>query len=278
MARCVRCGKKGLFLKVDLNGYCSECAEALAAAQSEEARRRRRLLEEIEQKKALLRLEMIPTYDIWLSDEFRKRRRGYEEVKTSNITPKGVYDRFVVFDTETTGLAPYRDRIVEIGAVRFVDYEPVERFTVLINPERPIPPEVSDINGITDDMVAYSPTISQVLPAFEEFVGSDNLIAHNLHFDLKFMFYSGSNLFDVKRKYFDTLEQAQRLLRRPRRVYDPDTDSWGPDYYSDYDVENHKLDTLCDYYDIRRAQEHRADSDALATGDLFLHLVVEKQG
>ena len=274
MAQCVRCGRKGLLLKVDLNCHCPECAEAYRA----EVRERQRLQEEINQKKAMVRLLSIPCFDIWISDVNRKRRRGYEEVKTSNITPKGTYDQFVVFDTETTGLAPSRDRIIEIGAVRFIDYVPVERFTVLVNPERPIPPDASAVNGITDDMVAYAPTISQVLPAFEEFIGSDTLVAHNLQFDLKFMFYSGSNLFDYKRKYIDTLEQAQRMLRRPRRVYDPDTDSWGPDYYSDYDVEDHKLDTLCDYYNIRRAQEHRADADALATGDLFLQLVAEKQG
>ena len=72
--------------------------------------------------------------------------------------------------------------------------------------------------------------------------------------------------------------QAQRILKTPKRKYDKEYDSWEVDYDSDYDVENYKLETLCDYYKITIANAHRADADALATGDLFLRLVEEKQG
>ncbi len=273
MARCKRCGKSKLFLKLNYEGLCDECVEKERQELAERLRR-----EQAERKAAaLLRLESIPNCNILLSDVRRKRRRGYDPIKTSNITPKGIYDRFVVFDTETTGLAPSRDRIIELAAVRFIDGEPVELFSSLVNPEREIPPEISELNIITDDMVTDAPTISQILPAFEEFIGDDILIAHNIEFDLKFLFHSGSVLFDTKRKYIDTLEQARKLLKKPRTKYYAEDNYWDYDYESYYDVEDHKLDTLCSYYKIVRPYEHRAAADALATGDLFLELVEEKQ-
>lgn len=273
MARCKRCGKSKLFLKLNYDGICAECEEKERQELAERLRREKAAREAA----ALQRLESIPKREIILSDEYRKRQRGYEPVNTSNITPKGVYDRFVVFDTETTGLTPSKNRIIELAAVRFIDGEPVELFSSLVNPEREIPPEISELNIITDDMVADAPTISQILPAFEDFIGDDLLVAHNIEFDLKFLFHSGSKLFDTKRKYIDTLEQAQKLLRKPRRKYYEDYDYWDYDYESDYDVDDHKLDTLCSYYHIIRPYEHRAASDALATGDLFLELIEEKQ-
>lgn len=273
MARCKRCGKSKLFLKLNYEGLCEECEEKERQELAEKLRREKAAREAA----ALQRLESIPTHEIILSDKPRKRQRGYEPVNTSNITPKGVYDRFVVFDTETTGLAPSRDRIIELAAIRFIDGEPVELFSTLVNPEREIPPEISELNIITDDMVADAPTISEILPAFEEFIGDDLLVAHNLEFDLKFAFHSGSTLMDTKRKYIDTLEQAQKLLKKPRRTYCEDEGYWDYDYESDYDVDDHKLDTLCSYYNIIRPYEHRAAADALATGDLFLELVEEKQ-
>ena len=70
---------------------------------------------------------------------------------------------FIAFDLETTGIQPKTDAIVEIGAVRFEGSEPVGRFSTLINPGRPIPPEASAVNGITDEMVADQPMVENVL-------------------------------------------------------------------------------------------------------------------
>lgn len=276
MPGCKLCGKKGLFLKLDERGYCKECALHLAEADArrkreQEARRRAEMM-------AAAELDAIPDSVITLSGEARKRRAGYEEVKFSNITPKGAYNEFVAFDTETTGLAPSKGRIIEIGAIRFRDGKPVEKFRTLVNPGIPVPEEATEVNCITDEMVAGAPTISQVLPAFESFVGGSPLVAHNLEFDLKFMFYSGSTITDRKRKYYDTLEQSRKLLKKPKVRYDPETGSYEKDYDSDFDVDDHKLGTLCDYYGITVAGRHRADADALAAGKLFLSLVQEKQG
>jgi len=283
MPKCVRCGKRGLRLELDFNGFCPECSSEYRRLRRERAA----LLESVKKKKALIRLESIPLVDIYLSSSPVKRRRGYDPVPTSRILSSGSYGDFVVFDTETTGYAPSRDRIIELAAVRFSDGQPVCRFSTLIDPERPIPLEATEVNNITDEMVSCAPKLYQVLPAFEDFVGGSPMVAHNLHFDLKCLYYSGSNIFDVKRKYFDTLEIARQVLKRHRRIYnpypDPDNITEEEYYYGNYgedyeynDVENHKLGTLCEYYGIVHPGPHRADADALVTGDLFLRLVEDK--
>ena len=257
MKKCNLCGRKGLFLVLDQNGYCPSCAKSHAEyidriKREQEAKKRMK-------ENTWTKIQAIPPYEITLFDDQRKRNKGYDGVAFSNITPKGKYDDFVVFDTETTGLAPSRDRIIELAAIHYVDGKPVSRFQTYINPDRPIPPEITKINGITDDMVANCPTISAVLPSFEAFINTSTLVAHNLDFDLKFLYYSGCHVLDIKRKYIDTLEQAQKLLKSPRDVLD------------------YKLDTLCDYYSITNAKAHSALSDVYATGELFQRLVWEKQ-
>ena len=245
--------------------------------EEKEIKRRRAEFLQRKQDEARAELEALPRYQIELSSEKRNRNTGYEEPTFSNITPKGKYNEFVVFDTETTGLAPSRERIIELAAIRFVNGVPTEVFETFINPEKPIPQEASAVNHITDGMVADAPTISQVLPAFEAFVGKSPLVAHNLAFDLKFIFYSGSNIFDTPRKYFDTLQIAQKMLKKPKPKYDKEFGTWETDYDSDYDVDNHKLATLAEYYNITFPDQHRATADAIVTGKLFLHLIRDKQ-
>lgn len=274
MAKCKRCGKKGLFLKLNYDGYCEDCEKEvrIERAKAEQARN------ELAKQKALERMNSIPEREIVLSSEKRNRVSGIEpDIPTSNITPKGVFDSFVVIDTETTGLKTTSDRIIELAAIRFKNGVPVERFHTLINPGRHIPEDATDVNNITDDMVENAPVLAQVLPAFEEFIGKDIFVAHNLKFDRSFLYHSGCNLYDTKRKYIDTLEQARKILKAPKRKKD-EFGLWDIDYDSDYDVLDYQLETLCGYYGVMLVDAHRADVDALATGELFLELVEEKQG
>ena len=94
----------------------------------------------------------------------------------------------VVFDLETTGLSPLLNNILEIGAIK-VGPEGITTFSTLVNPEVVIPPANTALHGITGDMVKDSPTISEVLPDFMEFVGDLPLVAHNAQFDLGFITY-----------------------------------------------------------------------------------------
>ena len=254
-------------------------AERRREEEIKEAERRKQREEMLQKKVAIAQneLQSLPHHTINISNEPRKRRTGYEEISFSNITPKGKYSEFVVFDTETTGLAPSKDRIVELAAIRFVDGVPTEVFDTFINPEKEIPAEASAINHITNEMVANAPTISEVLPSFEAFVGNSPLVAHNLEFDLKFLFYSGSTITDSQRKYFDTLAQSQKILKKIKSKYNREYDMWEEDYDSDWDVENYKLGTLADYFDITFPCQHRASGDAFVTGKLFLELIRKKQ-
>lgn len=255
--RCRLCGRKGFMFVLDEDGYCPACAKS--HAEFVERRQKEAEARRMREEAVWSEIHSIPVYEFSVSDTPRKRNTGYERIAFSNITPKGRYDNIVVFDTETTGLAPSKDRIIELAAIRYVDGKPVSRFHSYINPERPIPPDATKINGITDDMVADAPVIGAILPAFDEFIGDSILIAHNLEFDLKYIYYSGSCVFETKRKYIDTLEQSQKLLKKPR------------------DVDNHKLSTLCDYYGITIAGQHSALADVYATGELFFRLVDEVQ-
>ena len=144
-------------------------------------------------------------------------------VDTANIRDTENCKDFVVFDTETTGLYPWSDKIIEIGAVRFRDGEPVERFDMMVNPRIHIPQTITDITHITDDMVADAPAIGDALPAFEEFVGDDTLVGHNIDFDLRFIKASGSRLPDNDRIYIDTAELSRQLVKGPDKVYDEAT-------------------------------------------------------
>ena len=95
---------------------------------------------------------------------------------------------FSVLDTETTGLSPKSgDRICEIGVVRVRDGRPVAHFQTLVDPGIPMPPMASNVNGITDEMVADAPLFSGVAEEFYRFVGNDVLAMYNAPFDMKFI-------------------------------------------------------------------------------------------
>lgn len=194
------------------------------------------------------------------------------ECKHTTLTARSNLDEFVVIDTETTGLHKGRDKIVEIASVRFKNGKATEIFETLVNPGKAIPADVSAINHITDDMVADCPTIEQVMPAFDRFVGTSTVVGHNLDFDLGFILAAGSRINHIKRKYYCTYEQAKRMLKKPQRKWDAELQTYTVNIDSDWDVENHKLGTLCTYYGIVVPDQHRAGADAYVTGQLLLHL------
>lgn len=221
----------------------------------------------------------LPTYEIELSQSTLKRQlvSDLNEVKYSNITAKGKYPNFVAFDVETTGLSAGKDRIIQLSAIRFVDGKATEKFDTFVNPQKPIPPEITKINGITDDMVKGSPTIHEILPAFDRFIGKSDLVSHNMDFDLKFIHVNGSQVITGKRRYFCTLLQSQKMLKKPKQKWDKEFQEYVTDWDQDYDVYDHKLDTLCDYFHIILPKAHNSLYDAYAAGELFLKLIEEKQ-
>ncbi|MCA1949836.1 MAG: 3'-5' exonuclease [Treponema sp.] len=196
---------------------------------------------------------------------------------------------FIAFDTETTGLEPKTDRIVEIGAVKFDSLGPIGRFSVLINPGIPMPAEASRVNGITDEMLSKQPPIEEVLPDFLSFIGSGVLVAHNAPFDLSFINAALARLWaaaeDREKRAFDQpslldeeepgqkahIDEERPLWKPPcaalpNRVVDTRimAKELIPGRYS------YKLQDLAEYLQIKALEAHRAEDDARVCMEVFL--------
>lgn len=160
----------------------------------------------------------VPSCEIQLSDEFIKRGKMIEipEIKYASVGKAFNKDKllkFIVIDTETTGLKASSERIIQLTAAKYVDWQPVEVWNTYIDPKREIPKEASDINGITDDMVKGKPTIKQVAKSFTEFVSDWDVVGYNLPFDYKFLYAEGIDLTEQKRKYYDVLSLAKKVYK-----------------------------------------------------------------
>jgi DNA polymerase-3 subunit epsilon len=167
---------------------------------------------------------------------------------------------FCVVDLETTGGAPGSSGITEIGAVKVRGGELLGEFQSLVNPAEPIPPFIAVLTGITDVMVASSPRIGSVLPAFLEFARGCVLVAHNAPFDVGFLKHD-SHVHGYDWPDFAVVDTA--LLAR--RVLTPD------------DAPNCKLGTLAKVFRAATTPNHRALADARATVDV-LHGLFERVG
>ena len=162
-------------------------------------------------------------------------------------------DTYIVFDIETTGFSSIRDRIIEIGAVKVVNGKIVDRFSTFVNPQRPIPFEITNLTSITDEMVMGSPAIDVILPQFLEFVGDGVLVAHNAGFDVGFIEQNCRNLgLDDHFAYLDTVALARVLLPT---------------------LSKYKLNVVAKALNISLENHHRAVDDAGATAEIFVKFV-----
>ncbi len=169
-----------------------------------------------------------------------------------NTKPDKLND-FIVIDTETTGLKPAQDELLEISAIKYINQEPIECLTTLIKPKKIISNSITNINHIDNNLVKNSPNIKEVINSFSNFISGYNLVGYNIDFDLKFLHVNGLELFNEKREFYDVLIMCRK-------------------YFSGCGLTNYKLDTICDFYNIYRPQAHRATEDALATGQLFIDI------
>lgn len=171
---------------------------------------------------------------------------------------------FVVIDLETTGGAPHLGAgITEIGAVKICGGTVISEFKTFIDPQHPVPSYITDLTGITDEMVFQSPTIAQAFPALLEFLGSHEntvIVAQNAPFDLSFLTHAARThgfpwpAFPV----LDTAIIARKVLTRD-------------------EVPNCKLGTLAEFFGTSTTPNHRALDDARATVDVF-HGLLERLG
>ena len=102
--------------------------------------------------------------------------------------PEASADTAVIFDFETSGLSPnYGDRAIEIGAVRIKAGKVVDRFQQLMNPGFRISGFIESYTGISNELLRDAPACEEVMEAFADFIGEDNLVAHNASFDKRFL-------------------------------------------------------------------------------------------
>lgn len=197
------------------------------------------------------KLKAIPLAQIELTEAVKLKKQllsEMPEIKTVNITKNFSKDKmpaFVVIDVETTGLKAHIDEIVEISAIKYIEFEPVEAFTTLIKPRKDIPQEATKIHGITDDMVLNAPYIEQVSDCLKAFVGKLPIFGYNVAFDLKFLYVNNINFLE-KRKIYDVLEFCRKTYKNELN------------YFS--------LEDVCEQTNIVRRNSHHSLSDCYATG------------
>ncbi len=183
--------------------------------------------------------------------------------QTTSRTEKGKSilsfpSRYCVVDTETTGLSPEWNDIIEIGAIRYIDGKEVARFQTLVKPyeseERDwVDDFIAELTGITNDMLVDAPLTEVAIKAFSEFLGEDDVVGYNVNFDINFLYdcYMKHLGFPMKNDFIDVMRLARRLY--PNLVH-------------------HRLRDMAKVFNIEYENAHRALSDVIATQACFLCL------
>lgn len=162
-------------------------------------------------------------------------------------------DEFIVFDLETTGLSPLSCKITEIGAVRVCGGKVKEVFNTFVDPEGHIPEEITELTGITDEMVAGAPSQEEAVRQFLAFAGDRLLIAHNASFDTGFI-RAASQQYKIpfENDYLDTVALSRHV---------------------NPELKKHKLDSLAEYFGLGDFNHHRACDDAEMLALIFFKMV-----
>lgn len=171
----------------------------------------------------------------------------------TNSKNQSLDDTYVVFDLETTGFSPDKNRIIEIGAVKVVGGKITDRFSSFVNPEVPIPFRIEELTSIKDDMVLDAPKIEEILPEFMEFCRDAIMVAHNAEFDMSFILKNCERQ-GIPASYtvIDTVALARMLLPNLNRF---------------------KLDTVAKALGVSLENHHRAVDDAACTAEIFIKFI-----
>lgn len=180
-----------------------------------------------------------------------------KKIKLTADISKLLSKKFYSFDTETTGLNPVQDRIIEIGCCEFIHLKPVKEFSTLINAGKYIPSHVTKVNNITNEMLNDAPNEDEVYYYFCSFIkdvleGRAVIVAHNAAFDMNFLTNTFERLgISGKLYYIDTLDLSRTYLNLP----------------------NNKQVTVAEYFNIPIGNAHRAGDDALVCGKILVNIL-----
>lgn len=157
---------------------------------------------------------------------------------------------YTVIDIETTGLSPEYDDIIEISALKYRNKELTEKFSTLVNPTYEISDFITQLTGITNEMLAPAPIISDVLPQFLDFLGDDIMVGHNIHFDINFLYDNSMQHLSkpLSNDFVDTLRIARLLYKENK---------------------HNRLCDLAKQFDLSYDNAHRAEFDCLLTNNIL---------
>lgn len=164
---------------------------------------------------------------------------------------------YTVVDIETTGLNPAMEEIIEIGAIRVRNNEETERFSELIKPSKEISPFITNLTGISNEMVKNARTAKDVLKDFRDFLGCDIIVGHNVNFDVDFLYdhCEMNQLPPMANNFIDTLKVSRRVLPK---------------------LPHHRLSDIAEYYCVSYEGAHRAVNDCAITNKVYERLFEEK--
>lgn len=162
---------------------------------------------------------------------------------------------YIVFDTETAGLDPNNNEIIEYSFLKYKDNKLVDKLSSLVKPSNPIPEFITNITHISNEMVKDALPIDEHLESIVEFINGSVIIGHNILFDIKFLEStikrSPLELDSVNIQYIDTVSLARKSIP---------------------DAPNHKLETLKNYLNIDNVS-HRSESDCEVTQIVYMKCV-----
>jgi DNA polymerase III epsilon subunit family exonuclease len=193
-----------------------------------------------------------------IRDDHRLRLAGDAiiELNCEDVESRVLHETdFVVVDVETTGAKTPPGRITEIGAYRVSRGRIVAEFQTLVNPETQIPPFIVQLTGITNHMVKDAPIFADVIGGWLDFAADAVLVAHNAQFDVRFLNHEIRRVFPGRRM----INSHLCTVKLSRRIFPGLT--------------NYRLHTIAEHFTIPILNRHRAPDDALATAEIFIHIL-----
>lgn len=158
-------------------------------------------------------------------------------------------DDYIVIDLETTGLSCAKNEIIEISALKIKNDKIIDTFTTLVKPEKKVGRFISNLTGITNEVLENAPKISCVMNDFLNFVQNNIVLGHNVNFDVNFIHANSLKILDKEfnNNFVDTLRLSRKYC----------------------EIENHKLQTVAKYFKINTQGHHRALNDCKITYEIF---------
>lgn len=160
---------------------------------------------------------------------------------------------FVAVDVETTGLSPIYNELIEVSAIKYNGSNKIDTFSTLIRPKASIPYKITEITGITNDMVYDAPEVEEVMPELVKFIGESPIVAHNAKFDYSFLQNYSNNSF-TKNKLIDTVKLGREMFP---------------------ELQNHRLGTIAKYIGVTEDGYHRAEFDCECCAKIYIKYMEE---